>query len=196
MSVVNLDAIAPRPIEIQKGEQTWKLRNDVPSGRLARVFEVIELERALPKLDMDSDDFTALRAQAEALRAAEAEVERVTLEVLGDIWRWTDASVTDEWIAEMLAPSERRDMLQVFFLGLLARSGKLPSAPTDASSSTDSPSPSAQAETMSAPATANSPTSTARGSTRSATRSQPGSSDQKVRPIQTRTASGKAASIY
>lgn len=212
MPVLNLDAVAPKTITVERGGggegHSWKLRADVPSGILVRCFEVVELEEQRPELEISVEggqDFALLRAQGERLRAHERAIEAKVLDVLGEVWRWTDPTVTDEWLAETFSPGARRDMLGAFFLILLARSGKLPPAATSGSSSTASPSPSTEPQRQSSPTAtaADSPSSKGRGSTRSATRSRRGSSRRKgqpaaelTQPERTTTASGVAASIY
>lgn len=187
MPVLNLDAVAPQTLDVQKGERLWKLRMDVPSSRLVRCFALVEMEGQRPELSLPDPtttapgaiDFAALRAMERELRAHEELVEAETLAVLGDIWRWSDPEVRDEQIGEWLTPGERRNLVQLFFLGLLARSGKLPRAVTSASSPTDSPAQpavSGRAPQRQTPTAESSPSSMAPDSTPSATHSPAASS--------------------
>lgn len=233
MPILNLDAIAPQTIDVEKldsatGEKrAWKLRADVPTSVLMRCFYLVELEQRRPKVEFDLDapvDVEEVKHLEATVLAHEGQEEEEALAILGAIWRHTYTGTPDEELRKTLTATERRQILNIFFLLLLARSGKLPSPATPASSSTDSPAsstPETETEptvtvtqepnefvaTVMAPHPKRSRTSRAAGSIPSETPSLVALSPREleavvsearepIAPIHTTTASGVAASIY
>lgn len=111
--VLNFDAVVAETIDITKGGQTWRLRDDAPMAILVRTFALIEKQSEL-----------AGRKYATAEDAARwfTELQALTLELCGDIWRHTLPETTD---AELDARFSFEEQLQLVMLFFTTRSSQL-----------------------------------------------------------------------
>lgn len=116
-TILNFDALTYDTVEISKRGQTWTLRDDVPTKTLLRAFGLMSVQERLQRAAQEAqaahpDDLDAATA---ALQASYAALEQQAASHVGDIFRHTDPTTTDEQLLAVFSFEDLMGITQLFF---------------------------------------------------------------------------------